>query len=90
MSQKITRRAFTKLGALAGTTATAYPTFAKRADAPLYLRGYEQLYATDPRGAALAWFRAARYGLFLHYGEVLSKLRKTHECSNTLRSLGEF
>jgi alpha-L-fucosidase len=35
---------------------------------PGYLTGHEELYATDPRGAAMAWFRQARYGLFLHYG----------------------
>lgn len=35
---------------------------------PSYLKGYEELYARDPRGAALQWFRDARYGLFLHYG----------------------
>ena len=35
---------------------------------PSYLQGYEHLYASDPRQAALQWFRDARYGLFLHYG----------------------
>jgi len=35
---------------------------------PNYLRGYEDLYETDPRQAARAWFKQARYGLFLHYG----------------------
>jgi alpha-L-fucosidase len=37
-------------------------------EAPSYLKGYEELYSTDPRGAALRWFRDAKYGLFLHYG----------------------
>ena len=35
---------------------------------PSYLKGYEGLYAKDPRQAALAWFADARYGLFMHYG----------------------
>ena len=35
---------------------------------PSYLRGFEDLYAQDPRGAALAWFKEARFGLFMHYG----------------------
>ncbi len=35
---------------------------------PSYLRGYEALYGEDHRKAAIAWFREARYGLFLHYG----------------------
>jgi alpha-L-fucosidase len=35
---------------------------------PSYLAGYEGLYARDPHAAALAWFREARFGLFLHYG----------------------
>lgn len=35
---------------------------------PSYLVGREDLYATNPRKAAQAWFRDARFGLFLHYG----------------------
>ncbi|MBI2440982.1 MAG: alpha-L-fucosidase [Lentisphaerae bacterium] len=35
---------------------------------PSYLRDLEPLYRQDPRHAARAWFRQARYGLFLHYG----------------------
>jgi len=44
---------------------------------PSYLRGYEELYARDPRAAALQWFREAKYGLFLHYG--LYSLLGRHE-----------
>lgn len=44
---------------------TAYPRF---------LRGFETRYAKSPRDATLAWFRAARRGLFLRYG-VYSQLR---------------
>ena len=35
---------------------------------PTYLRGYEKLYAENPRAAAVEWFRQARFGLFLHFG----------------------
>lgn len=35
---------------------------------PNYLKNYADLYADNPRAAALQWFREARYGLFLHYG----------------------
>lgn len=44
---------------------------------PNYLKGYEELYAIDPRKAALTWFSQARYGLFLHYG--LYSLPGRHE-----------
>ena len=44
---------------------------------PNYLRGYEELHDTDPRQAALTWFKQARYGLFLHYG--LYSLLGRHE-----------
>jgi len=44
---------------------------------PSYLAGYEDLYAEDPRQAALTWFRDAKYGLFLHYG--LYSLLGRHE-----------
>lgn len=44
---------------------------------PSYLRGFESLYAEDPRAAACAWFAQARYGLFLHYG--LYSLLGRHE-----------
>ncbi len=35
---------------------------------PSYLKGYENLYQTDPRAAAIKWFREAKFGLFIHYG----------------------
>ncbi|MEO7145191.1 MAG: alpha-L-fucosidase [Bryobacteraceae bacterium] len=55
----MTRREFT--AALAAPLAAA-PVV------PRYLRGFEKLYAEDPRAAAIAWFRQARFGLFLHFG----------------------
>ena len=44
---------------------------------PPYLREYAEMYERDPRQAALAWFRDAKYGLFLHYG--LYSLLGRHE-----------
>ncbi len=35
---------------------------------PTYLKDYETLYTTDPRAAAVQWFRDAKFGLFVHYG----------------------
>lgn len=35
---------------------------------PGYLADYRCLYDVNPREAAIAWFREARFGLFLHYG----------------------
>ena len=35
---------------------------------PYYLKGYEAEYAKSPNEAALAWFKDARFGLFIHRG----------------------
>ena len=35
---------------------------------PSYLKGYDDLYATDPRKATIEWFKNAEYGMFIHYG----------------------
>ena len=35
---------------------------------PSYLKGYEEIYALDPRKAALQYFSEAKFGLFIHYG----------------------
>lgn len=35
---------------------------------PSYLRDYKQLYSENPRKAALAWFKDAKFGMFIHYG----------------------
>lgn len=49
--------------------ATAVPAVgaAEKAPIPSYLKGYEALYAKDPREAAIQWFKDARFGLFVHY-----------------------
>lgn len=48
-----------------------------RPPVPSYLKGYEELYRSDPRAAARQWFREAKFGLFLHYG--LYSLEGRHE-----------
>ena len=35
---------------------------------PRYLRGYADLWETDPKAANLAWWKEAKFGLFIHYG----------------------
>lgn len=37
-------------------------------DIPYYLKGYESEYEKSPKEAALAWFKDARFGLFVHWG----------------------
>ncbi len=61
----MTRRTFAQV--MAGAPMAA-GTLAAKAEVPSYLRGYEELYARDPRAAAKEWFRNARFGLFMHYG----------------------
>ena len=41
---------------------------AERAEVPSYLEDFRDLCAQDPHQAAIEWFRAARFGLFMHYG----------------------
>ena len=40
----------------------------KSTQMPSYLKGYEKLWATDPKAANEKWFRESRLGLFMHYG----------------------
>lgn len=35
---------------------------------PYFLKGYEAQYKKSPKEAALAWFKDARFGLFVHWG----------------------
>jgi alpha-L-fucosidase len=79
-----TRRSF--LITSAGATAAAAMNLPARllaakaqpqSSMPSFLKGYEQLYRTDPRAAARQWFREAKFGLFLHYG--LYSLEGRHE-----------
>ncbi len=63
------RRQF--IGAAAAMPLAAAP------QVPSYLKGYETLYARDPRAAAVQWFRDAKFGMFIHYG--LYSLLGRHE-----------
>ena len=38
------------------------------APVPHYLRAHSDLWVKDPKAANLAWWRQARFGLFIHYG----------------------
>jgi len=73
------RREFIKGGlACAGVAASSSFAFGESKLAlPSYLRGYEALFAIDPRQAALKYFREATFGLFMHYG--LYSLLGRHE-----------
>ena len=35
---------------------------------PYFLKGYDKIYKSSPRKAALKWFEDARFGLFIHWG----------------------
>lgn len=62
------RRSF--ISSLGGALASACTgaSGAATGSVPPYLKRLADLYARDPRAAALAWFREARFGLFIHYG----------------------
>ena len=60
------------LTALAASVACGNPSNQTN-ETPLFLAGYEETYAADPRQAALDWFRQAKLGLSVRYG-VYSQL----------------
>jgi len=64
------RRAFIKSGlACAGVLLSPTVSFGRNKEPiPSYLKEYEALWQSDPRKAALAWFKNAEFGLFMHYG----------------------
>ena len=75
----IDRRTFIK-SSLACAGLVLSPTASsggEKPPAPSYLKGYEDLWQADPRKAALAWFKDAKFGLFMHYG--LYSLLGRHE-----------
>jgi len=76
---RIPRRDLLKAAGLSVAAAWAKQTSASPTsnDVPSYLKGYEKQYAENPRSAALAWFRDARFGLFMHFG--LYSLLGRHE-----------
>jgi alpha-L-fucosidase len=57
---------------------------------PSYLKGCETQYARDPRGAALQWFRSARFGLFLHYGLFSLEGREEWEQYRKVTPVAEY
>ncbi|HPA19775.1 MAG TPA: alpha-L-fucosidase [Verrucomicrobiae bacterium] len=62
------RRSFiTSLGGALASACTG-TSGAATGSVPPYLKRLADIYARDPRAAALAWFREARSGLFIHYG----------------------
>ncbi|REE00183.1 alpha-L-fucosidase [Marinoscillum furvescens] len=73
------RRTFIELSLLAGAGAMVLPGcgLEGQRSLPPYLKGMEAMYRRDPRGTSTAWFRDARYGLFIHYG--LYSLLGRHE-----------
>lgn len=66
----INRRTFIKTGAACAGAAVSGAAIHGNAalNVPSYLKGYEELYAQDPRKAALKYFQEAKFGLFIHYG----------------------
>ena len=60
-----------------GTPGSERKSLAKEPRVPSFLKGYENLYAKNPRQANLEWLREAKYGLFIHYG--LYSLLGRHE-----------
>ncbi len=51
----------------------------KGVNVPSYLKRYADLYARDPKAAALKWFRNAKFGLFMHYG-IYSAIQRRAWC----------
>ncbi len=68
LNQNLNRRSFSLAGV--AVAATALPALgAKTAgDVPRYMWKQSALYKTDPRAAALSYFKEAEFGLFIHYG----------------------
>ena len=73
------RRNFLEMSAMAGAATLLFPSCISQKGSnfaiPPYLKEYKDLYDTNPRKAAIEWFRNARYGMFIHYG-IYSKLGK--------------
>jgi len=75
MSANISRRHMLKVGG-AGLGSMLLVRSAV-GEVPSFLQPVADRYAKDPRAAAVAWFKDARFGLFLHYG--LYSLLGRHE-----------
>lgn len=69
-NHRTNRRQFIRT-CLAGTAGAAWARASaaeKPAAIPSHLKGREAEFRAHPREAALAWFRDAKFGLFIHYG----------------------
>lgn len=62
------RRRFLQSTALAVPAVLTGGASAPTAPVPPHLEGQADLFRRDPRTASLAWFREAKFGLFLQYG----------------------
>ena len=66
-----TRRHFLKTCVAGMAGAAVAPQILLRAsesELPSHLMSHREQFRADPRAAALAWFRDARFGLLIHYG----------------------
>ena len=65
------KRNFIKLIGLGASSIVVSPLLlssCSNSNVPSYLKGYKDLYADNPREAAIEYFRNAKFGLFIHYG----------------------
>ena len=70
MKSNTSRRQFIR-ACVAGTACAALvrvPAAEKPPAVPRHLKGREEQFRTEPRQAAMTWFRDAKFGLFIHYG----------------------
>ena len=74
------RRNFIEMSAIAGAATLLFPSCISQkvsnSEIPPYLKEYKDLYNTNPRKAAIEWFRNARYGIYSKLGKgewVLNK-----------------
>ena len=69
---ELNRRDFLRTSALVATAAAFQPVLTSCANifspVPPYLHEYSKEYRSNPKEAALTWFRNAHFGLFIHYG----------------------
>lgn len=67
---RATRREFLRASVMTSAAAAlpACVNVCSSGSVPGYLKDYADLYARDPRAAAQAWFKNAKFGLFMHYG----------------------
>ena len=62
------RRTFIKTSSTAIAGGALFSCSANERTVPSYLQDYASTYRTDPKAAALEWFKNAKFGLFMHYG----------------------